>query len=649
NAIVGMTTLLLDTEQTAEQRDFAETIRTSSDSLLTIINDILDFSKIEADKIEIERIPLDLRACVESAIDLLAARAADKSLDLGYVIQPEVPAAILGDVTRLRQILVNLLSNAVKFTERGEVVLTVAAEPLQPGQSLQQGECLLHFSVKDTGLGIAPEQMDRLFRSFSQVDASTTRRYGGTGLGLAISKRLAELMGGTMWVESEGLGRGATFHVTIRVETCDQPTATPPRDVPPQLRGKKMLVVDDNATNRLILTMQARAWGMDFRETASPREALAWIREGQHFDVGVLDMQMPDLDGIALAAEIRKLRDAQALPLVMLTSLGQRSGDTGAFAALLTKPLKPSQLLDALMTALTHQRVPVEVTRPTTEQAFDPTMGQRLPLRILLAEDNLTNQKVAVQLLGRMGYQADLAANGREALEATEQREYDVVLMDMQMPEMDGLAATRQIRARRGSSRPPYIVAMTANAMQGDREACLAAGMNDYVSKPILPAALAEALERGATAARQHARSSQDGQNSQPAHTAAGANGQTSIPDQAIPAQAILDQTALDNLRAMGAGDPQFLSELIATFLEDAPRLLAQLRQAVESGDAATVRLVAHGLKSNGAEFGAATFSDLCKTLETKSRAADLDGAAPLLAQIEAAYAQVSTALTAIR
>jgi CheY-like chemotaxis protein/HPt (histidine-containing phosphotransfer) domain-containing protein len=488
--------------------------------------------------------------------------------------------------------------------------------------------------------------MDRLFRSFSQVDASTTRRYGGTGLGLAISKRLSELMGGTMWVESEGLGRGATFHVTIRAEATPQPTATPAPDVPPQLRGKKMLIVDDNATNRLILTMQARAWGLEYRETASPREALVWIREGEHFDVGVLDMQMPDLDGIALAAEIRKLRDAQALPLVMLTSLGQRgtAQDTAAFAALLTKPLKPSQLLDALMTALTHQRPPREVARAAPEPAFDATMGQRLPLRILLAEDNLTNQKVALQLLGRLGYRADLAANGRQALEATEKQEYDVVLMDMQMPEMDGLDATRQIRARRGPSTPPYIVAMTANAMQGDREACFAAGMNDYVSKPIVPPALMAALERGAEATREQARAG--------TMAPAAASAVDAAPDGATGGNGhapMLDETALASLRAMGDGNPEFLSELIGTFLEDAPRLLGQLRQAVGAGDAATVRLVAHGLKSNGAEFGATAFSDLCKELETKGRASDLDGAEALLSRIEATYAELSEALSRVR
>jgi CheY-like chemotaxis protein/HPt (histidine-containing phosphotransfer) domain-containing protein len=361
---------------------------------------------------------------------------------------------------------------------------------------------------------------------------------------------------------------------------------------------------------------------MVFRETASPLEALAWIAAGDAFDVAVLDMQMPELDGARLAAEIRKTRDARTLPLVLLASLGHRdiAQSTADFAALLTKPIKPSQLLDALVSVLLEPGSrPIQAVSAPADQLFDVTMGQRLPLRILLAEDNATNQKLAMQLLGRMGYAADLVADGREAVEAIESREYDVVLMDMQMPEMDGLEATRHIRLRHGQGRPPYIVAMTANAMQGDREMCLAAGMDDYVSKPIAITSLIDALTRGAAATLQH------------------------------ESGVVLDEATLARLRAMGGSDQQFFAELIGTFLDDAPQLLRQLRQALAAGDAQTVRLVAHGLKSNGAEFGAMAFSDLCKDLELMAKSGQLDGAAALLDRIEASYESVAAALRAER
>jgi signal transduction histidine kinase/DNA-binding response OmpR family regulator/HPt (histidine-containing phosphotransfer) domain-containing protein len=656
NAIVGMTSLLLDTELTAEQHDYTETVRSSSESLLTIINDILDFSKIEADKLELEREPVDLRECVEGAVDLLAARAAEKGLDLAYVIEAGTPGAILGDVTRLRQILVNLLSNAVKFTASGEVVLTVAAESARAHHAR---DVVLHFSVRDTGIGIAPDQVNRLFRSFSQVDASTTRRYGGTGLGLAISRRLSEMMGGRMWVESAGPGSGATFHFTVRTQVVDAPAPSfPLAESQPELRGKRLLIVDDNATNRRILAMYAKSWGMAYRETASPKEALAWIEQGEPFDAAILDMQMPEMDGIALAAAMRRSRDAQTLPLVMLTSLGQRQVDqqVAELAALLHKPIKPSQLFDALVQVFSHRPRPVEAPRPPAETVFDATMGKRLPLRILLAEDNATNQKLALQMLSRMGYRADLAANGREVLAALERRAYDVVLMDVQMPEMDGIEATRQIRQRLGQGQPPHIVAMTANALEGDREACLAAGMDDYVSKPIRLPALVSALERSAQAAQ--AVGSKEGStqgNGRSSGTQGSTEGSTqgsaepggSLPEAASAAPGPRDPAIAATLRALSGGDSQFLAELIETFLEDAPKLLRQLRDAVGTGDASTVRLVAHGLKSNGAEFGALAFSELCKDLEARGRAGQLDGAAALLAQIEAAYDHVEAELQA--
>jgi signal transduction histidine kinase/CheY-like chemotaxis protein len=494
NAVIGMTSLLLDTDLIPEQREFTETIRVSGEALLTIINDILDFSKIEAGRMELENQPFDLRDCLEGVLDLLAARAAEKGLDLAYLVDDQTPVAIFGDVTRLRQILVNLLNNALKFTEQGEVVVSVTTSPLPTAEI--EGEYELHFAVRDTGIGIPQERMDRLFQSFSQVDASTTRKYGGTGLGLAISKRLSELMGGTMWVESK-VGKGSTFHFTIQVEAAPSPPRAYLREVQPDLRGRWLLIVDDNATNRRILTLQTQSWGMLPRDTASPAKALEWIRRGDPFDVAILDMQMPEMDGLMLATEIRRERNAETLPLVMLSSLGQRGTDAerSLFAAYLTKPIKPSQLYDVLMNIFAEDVCPIEVDKGVTKSQFDPEMGQRLPLRILVAEDNTINQKLALRLLERIGYRADVAGNGLEAIESLQRQTYDVVLMDVQMPEMDGLEATRAIYKEWQEQRP-RIIAMTANVMKEDREACLAAGMDDYIGKPIRVEELVRALTK---------------------------------------------------------------------------------------------------------------------------------------------------------
>jgi PAS domain S-box-containing protein len=481
NAVIGMSGILLDTGLSEEQRDYATTIRDSGETLLTIINDILDFSKIEAGRMDIEAQPFDLRDCVESALDLVSTRAAEKHLDIAYLFEDEVPPAIRGDVTRLRQILLNLLSNAVKFTEHGEVVLTVTTKGEQ-----------LEFAVRDTGIGLDEKAQTRLFQSFSQADSSTTRKYGGTGLGLAISKKLAELMGGMMWVESAGPGHGSTFHFTIRGERADLPQGTR-RDfvgAQPALQGKRILVVDDNATNRRILALQAAKWGMAVQDTEAPEQALAVLTRDS-FDLAILDMHMPGMDGATLAARIREA--GQSLPLVLLSSLGSKEVGDGLFAARLAKPLRQSQLFDTLATLLAYEGARRHVAAPAKPR-IDADMASRHALRILLAEDNVVNQKVALRLLQQMGYRADLASNGLEAIESVARQTYDVVLMDVQMPEMDGFEASRHITAKWPADQRPRIIAMTANAMQGDRELCLAAGMDDYVSKPIRVDELVAAL-----------------------------------------------------------------------------------------------------------------------------------------------------------
>jgi signal transduction histidine kinase/DNA-binding response OmpR family regulator/putative methionine-R-sulfoxide reductase with GAF domain len=489
NAVIGMSGLLLDTPLDAEQRDYVNTIRDSGDALLTIINDVLDFSKIEAGRMDIEAQPFDLRDCVESALDLVSARAIEKHLDLAYMFEGDVPRALNGDVTRLRQVMLNLLSNAVKFTEAGEVVLTVTSKPLS-GDTVE-----LTCAVRDTGIGLSEEAIGRLFRSFSQADSSTTRKYGGTGLGLAISKRLSELMGGRMWARSDGPGTGSTFYVSIVVSLAEMP-ATRQREfigVQPALSGKRVLVVDDNATNRRVLTLQTAKWGMSPRATESPREAMRWLDDGQPFDLAIIDMHMPEMDGVALARELRARKPS--LPRVLFSSLGRREVDESEqlFAAYLMKPIRQSQLFDTLVGLLAEETA-VDAEPARTAPRFDAELASRHPLRILLAEDNVVNQKLALRLLQQMGYRADLASNGIEAIESVQRQTYDVVLMDVQMPEMDGLEASRRITAKWPAGERPRIVAMTANAMQGDREQCLAAGMDDYVTKPIRVDALVTAL-----------------------------------------------------------------------------------------------------------------------------------------------------------
>ena len=489
NAVIGMSGLLLDTKLDTEQHDYVATIRDSGDALLTIINDILDFSKIEAGRMDIEAHPFDLRECVESALDLVSARATEKHLDTAYVYEGDVPAAIVGDVTRLRQIMLNLLSNAVKFTEHGEVVLTVTSAPAAAGRAA------LTFAVSDTGIGLSGEAMSRLFQSFSQADSSTTRKYGGTGLGLAISRRLAELMGGRMWAESDGPGKGATFMFTIDAPTAElSPTRT--RDfvgLQPEMQGKRVLVVDDNATNRRVLVLQTGKWGMHSRATESPHEALRWLEAGESFDLAILDMHMPEMDGMELAKQIRARKPS--LPLVLFSSLGRReAGDNeGLFNAYLAKPIRQSHLFDTLVSLLAHEPVPRSAPVQAKPQ-LDPSMAARHPLRILLAEDNVVNQKLAMRILQQMGYRADLASNGIEAVESVQRQTYDVVLMDVQMPEMDGLEASRRICEKMVPDERPRIIAMTANAMQGDREMCMEAGMDDYLTKPIRVDRLVEAL-----------------------------------------------------------------------------------------------------------------------------------------------------------
>jgi signal transduction histidine kinase/ligand-binding sensor domain-containing protein/DNA-binding response OmpR family regulator len=483
NGVIGFTSLLLDTPLDPEQHEYVSTIRTSGDALLTIINDILDFSKIEAGKVELEDQPFSLRHAVEEALELVASTAAEKGVELTHLLTPGTPEHVVGDVTRLRQVLVNLLSNAVKFTLEGEVSVHVDAGPPGP-----DGARPVHIEVRDTGIGIPADRLDHLFEAFSQVDASTTRQYGGTGLGLSISTRLVSLMGGTLRVESE-VGVGSTFRVVVPL-----PEAEAPADAllgeQPSLAERRVLCVDDNATNRRMLEVQLSAWGARPDTAASGRAALDLVTAGAPYDAAVLDMQMPEMDGLELARRLHRVRPD--LPLVVLSSLGQRALEQGAppWIAWLHKPVRQGSLFGALTRAFAA-RADGPDTAPAERPPQDPpAVG---PLRVLLAEDNGVNQKVTVRLLERLGLRADVVANGLEALDALRRRPYDVVLMDLHMPEMDGLEATRRIRQRFGDA-APYVVALTAAVLDDDRARCEEAGMDAFLAKPIRPEALAEAL-----------------------------------------------------------------------------------------------------------------------------------------------------------
>ncbi|MCY1045998.1 response regulator [Corallococcus sp. bb12-1] len=643
NAIIGMAGLLMDTALTPEQRDFASTIRQSGDALLGLLNDMLDFSKIEAGRVELEEKPFNLRQCVESVMDLLAVRASEKSLDLGYHVSNETPVNVVGDSARLRQVLLNLVGNAVKFTERGGVSISVDAPrpPLAPGASFE-----LHFAVQDTGLGIAESARGGLFQPFNQLNESVSRRFGGTGLGLAICKRLVEAMGGRLWMESEGVpGRGATFHFTFQAREAPR-SGNALRPDPLKLQGRRVLVVDDNAINRKLLGRQLSAWGMDIVEVGSGAEALTRLESGARFDLAILDHRMPLMDGPTLAGLIRHQRDARELPLLLLTSFDQRDAQPpGMFTAVLPRPVKASQLHDALMTCLAQDLISAKLVPPvpalaTRERSvFNARPGDQMSLRILLVEDNPTNQKLALLVLDRLGYPADTASNGREGLHALARTRYDVVLMDVQMPEMDGLETTRHLRTEVPVSEQPWVIAMTANAMTADRRECLDAGMDDFLSKPIrveeLIAALRRAWERlprePGAATSTHARV-------------------TEVPRVGTPRIRGLEASALERLwQSLDGQVERMLPELIDTALESMPRLMDDARTALAQGEMENLARAAHTLKSNAAYFGAATLESLCWDIEQRADARVVEGLEPLVAHCADALEECRRLLEQLR
>jgi len=602
NAVIGMAGLLLETSLTPEQQDYVETIRTSGDTLLTLLNDVLDFSKMESERLELESRPFSLRDAVEDSFDLVAPAAAAKGVDLSFRIEPSVPATLEGDVTRVRQILLNLLSNAVKFTPSGEIVLRASSK--QTGDQKREIEIL----VRDTGIGIPRKRLDLLFQSFSQVDPSTTRRFGGTGLGLAICKGLAERMGGGISVSSDP-SLGSTFRVTFVAAVGPPPTISEAIPGVGRLVGQRVLLVDDAPGSREALSETLSSWGMVVRATASPQEALSWIEAGEPFDVGLLDEEMPGLDGRRLAEAIRLSRDADELPLLLVTSRGRRAGGTrGTFVAALARPVRPRSLASALAglrdDSVSRRR------RRSAAPTLPSDLARTHPLQILLAEDNVVNQKVALSYLSRMGYAADVATTGREALEAVRRESYDVVLMDVQMPEMDGFEATRRIRALGPGEKGPWIVAVTASAMTGDPEKCLAAGMNDYLSKPVRVDDLAAALRRAPRRTRR------------------------SPPANALPVLVPGPLRALKGLER--PGEEGFLASLLEIFRRDTPLRVEEMERSATSADAESFRRAAHSLKSSASSLGGARVEALCARMEKLSaEPGGLDEAARLLPSLK--------------
>ncbi|MDY6989646.1 MAG: response regulator [Thermodesulfobacteriota bacterium] len=625
NGVIGMTGLLLDTELTAQQREYAETVRASGDSLLTVINDILDFSKIEARKLELETLDFDLRATLEDVTDVLAVAAHNKGLEIACLVNHDVPALVRGDPGRLRQVLLNLSNNAIKFTEKGEVVIRATV------QEENDTHTTVCFSVSDSGVGIPPDRMDRLFKSFSQVDASMTRRYGGTGLGLAISKQLAEMMGGRIGVESTP-GKGSMFWFTAAMEKQSHGQKIQVV-VPGDIRGKRVLVIDDNAVNRQVLREQLTPWDCRLDEATGGAEAFEKLHramaDGAPVDIAILDMQMPEMDGETLGRKIKQDPDLKDTIMVIVTSMGLR-GDAArmkkiGFAAYLTKPVKQSQLYDCLM-AVAGRKTETR-QRPSRRIVTKPSIAEKRKqkIRILLAEDNAVNQKVALHILEKFGYRADAVANGHEAVSALVSIPYDLVLMDVQMPEMDGFAATREIRKSKSEIRNVPIIAMTAHAMKGDRERCLEAGMDDYTAKPIDPKELLEKIEKWIA------------KDKEACH----------VKERQTPRAAPMDKNQggppIDLPKALERvlGDREFLERILEQFTTTIPSRLEALAAAMEQRDGQALEREAHRLKGSAANLSADRIAADALHLEQMGREGNLAGGKQALSALNEEMARL--------
>jgi two-component system, sensor histidine kinase and response regulator len=604
NGIIGMSGLLAGTELDDDQRELAQIVRASADALLTIINDILDFSKIEAGKLQIEQMDFEIHNTIESVIDLFSEPAQSKGLDIGVLFDHDIPDVMRGDAGRIRQVLTNLVGNAVKFTSEGEVIIHTNAIR-SDDESVN-----VRFAVTDTGIGMSDEVIDRLFRPFSQADATTTREYGGTGLGLAISKQLVELMGGTIGVDSAP-GKGSTFWFSLPLHRAEKKGTSERVD----LRGLRVLVVDDNHTHRRLLRHNLEAWNMTGEEVESGVQALARLREsagvGEAFPVAIIDMFMPEMDGLTLGRTIKADPEIAHTHLIMVTSMADRIDpaimrDAG-FETSLTKPVKQSALFDAIVNAVAGRQRVKRFEHPK----LSAPMSRRTDVRILVAEDNPVNQKLAIRQLKKLGLDADPVSNGVEALEALERIPYDLVLMDCQMPEMDGFEATRRIRASEGRQRHTPVVALTANALQGDRERCLDAGMDDYLAKPVSESDLARALERWLPGT-----------------------------ETKLDFSEAVEPTTIAYLRQLGGTDENFVRDLIALYVDDGGQRIAAIRAALAANDPSELAQAAHALKSSAGNMGAMTVRAIAEVIEQIGRKGTIDGAAEEAAKLELEHAR---------
>jgi PAS domain S-box-containing protein len=657
NAVIGMTDLLSDTAVSADQRDLIGTIRKAGESLLDIINNILDFSKIESGKLQLERAPFDVREAIEHAIDLVAQAASEKGLELAYVLAPGVTEAVVGDVTRFKQILINLATNAVKFTSSGEVLITVDGHP-------KGADYELYVCVRDTGIGIPPDRVSQLFQSFTQVDAGTTRQFGGTGLGLAICRRLAELMGGTVWVESR-LGVGSVFHFTVLTQAAGRPVPLTHQAGGAPLAGKRLLVVAKGSTTRRVLLDHASSWGMLPSAVTNLDQALADLDLGAEYDLAIIDTHLSFEDAIGVLVELRSRLAASPLPAVFLGAVGRRREVVDGLDRYTwtTKPIKRRSLQRALVDAIEGRAV--------SERSVDATtVAVAHPYRILLAEDNVINQQVALRMLARLGYQAEVADNGAVAVEAATRTDYDIVLMDVQMPVLDGFAATAQIRTAHARRSQPYVIGMTALALAGDRERCLASGMDDYVAKPIRPELLEAALDRavaqraGAPRAFIADRSGADPDAIAPASPIrsvpsafaaavepAGAAGVIELPQAPAVADAqvaLWDADAVERLRTLaGPSDPEFARGLVARWLDESASRIDGIGAALDVGALDVAERVAHTLKSSCGIVGALQMAAQCQRIETAASQGDANTARQGLSALRASAAVTSPLVAA--
>jgi len=625
NGIIGMTDLALETELTREQRDYLHTVKLSADALLNVINDILDFSKIEAGKVDLEQVDFDLCACIEDALKTVALRADEKGLELLCEISPETPTFVTGDSGRLRQVILNLIGNAVKFTHEGEVALKVQADLLEDRTST------LHFIVSDTGVGISSDKLECIFDSFSQADTSTTREFGGTGLGLTISRRLVEMMGGRIWAEST-LGKGSTFHFTARLaESRASSIVTPGAHGPSDLTGIKVLIVDDNRTNRRILEGLATRWGMIPSVASDGEEALALYNAAASgsnpFRLILTDMHMPKMDGFGFVESLKGNLDPSAATIMMLTSGGQR-GDAQrceqlGIAAYLLKPVRQSELREAIVRVLSATTATGANSMITRHSLRQQAVGSK-SLKILLAEDNLTNQKLATRILEKRNHSVAVVANGREALEALEQDTFDLVLMDMQMPEMDGFEATSLLRDQeKTTGRHQPVVAMTALAMNGDRERCLAVGMDGYISKPIRPQELDDILD---------------------AYIAQKTNATPQNEPEAVTSGSVDVEQLFDRID----DDRSFLAELVEIFRREYPQNVKAVKTAIDSKNGSDLQHAAHALKGALGNLSACGAASMAADLERMGRLLDLSNAQSTLDRLVVELTNVTRALEAL-